>query len=48
MRQAGSWEQMNPFRRFVLWIAVNIPLGRLSPHLLGFGLKARYFRDEPR
>jgi hypothetical protein len=39
---------MNPFRRFVLWIAVNIPLGRLSPHLLGFGLKARYFRDEPR
>ena len=42
------WEQMNPFRRFVLRIAVNIPLGRFSPHLSGFGLRARYFRDEPR
>lgn len=37
---------MNLFRRAVLWIAVNIPLGRLSPWLLGFGLKARYHRDE--
>jgi hypothetical protein len=39
---------MNPFRRLALWVAVNIPLGRLSSHLLGFGLNARYSEDEPR
>jgi len=39
---------MKRLRRLALWIAVNIPLGKLSPHLLGFGLNARYFRDEPR
>jgi hypothetical protein len=39
---------MNPFRRAVLWIAVNIPLGRLSPRLLEFGLNARCSRNEPR
>lgn len=32
---------MSILRRIALWIAVNIPLGRLSPYLLGFGLNSK-------
>jgi hypothetical protein len=41
-RPAGRrLEFMKRLRSRALWIAVNIPLGRVSPHLLGFGLSAR-------
>jgi len=35
---------MSPFRRIVLWIAVNVPLGPLNPWLMKVGLKAKSYR----
>lgn len=32
---------MSLIRRLVLWVAIRVPLGRLSPRLVGFGLKSK-------
>jgi len=35
---------MNWLRRLVLWIAWYVPLGKLAPHLMAFGLGTRQYR----
>lgn len=32
---------MTLLRRIVLWIGLHIPLGRLNPYLVGFGINRK-------
>lgn len=43
---------MSVLRKLVLWIGLNVPLGNLNPHLIGFGIKIKpkleYDEKDPR
>jgi hypothetical protein len=35
---------MNRLRKFAIWLAFNVPLGKAAPCVLGFGLNAAAHR----